>query len=34
MAVERARALMLDAVNRMGCQVLTVTTRRGQPAWV
>lgn len=30
---QRARALMLDAVNRMGCKVLTITTRRGQPAW-
>ena len=31
---QRARTLMLDAVSRMGCQVLSVSTHRGQPAWI
>jgi hypothetical protein len=30
---ERARAAILDAVNRMGCQITAITTHRGQPAW-
>lgn len=29
----RARTLMLDVVGRMGCQILAITTHRGQPAW-
>ncbi|MBR7827938.1 SMI1/KNR4 family protein [Actinospica sp. MGRD01-02] len=29
----KARAVILDAVERMGCEVLKITTHRGEPAW-
>ncbi|MDP9843621.1 hypothetical protein J2853_002832 [Streptosporangium lutulentum] len=29
----RARATLFDAVHRMGCQVLSTTTRLGEPTW-
>jgi hypothetical protein len=29
----QARSVILDAIDRMSCQVQAVTTHRGQPAW-
>jgi SMI1-KNR4 cell-wall len=30
---ERARVALFDAINRMGCHVLSTTDNRGEPAW-
>ena len=30
---ERARVTLFDAARRMGCQVLSTTTRLGEPVW-